>query len=345
MTGGYRPRAFGPNIFISGLTMMNNWLSLKEASAMCGKNIPALRQAIKRGKIRGKKISGLTGDMWVIDPGSLNKYDRLPEGGQDWAGEGVNNLLDLTDRGETVFDKTAELYERILEEKERLNSERGKHIETLNSLLGDFQSRIQILEMDKMGLEKQMRLLPAPPERVADRVKGLEDELGKALARAEENSILYLKAREDGLILQLQIQELKSRAESLGGQKDLADKEIERLGEENPRLLARAEQAEQRLERVNRQHEEAQKAWEDATAQTEESHKRSREELKIHLDEALGRGNALVEEVKALKEQLATVSLQKERMEEALNRLKKEKEDLERSLQNEPWWKNFLRPL
>jgi len=324
---------------------MNNWLSLKEASAMCGKNIPALRQAIKRGKIRGKKISGLTGDMWVIDPGSLNKYDRLPEGGQDWAGEGVNNLLDLTDRGETVFDKTAELYERILEEKERLNSERGKHIETLNSLLGDFQSRIQILEMDKMGLEKQMRLLPAPPERVADRVKGLEDELGKALARAEENSILYLKAREDGLILQLQIQELKSRAESLGGQKDLADKEIERLGEENPRLLARAEQAEQRLERVNRQHEEAQKAWEDATAQTEESHKRSREELKIHLDEALGRGNALVEEVKALKEQLATVSLQKERMEEALNRLKKEKEDLERSLQNEPWWKNFLRPL
>ncbi len=317
---------------------MNNWLSLKEASDITGKSIPALRQAIKRGKLSGRKISGPTGDMWMIDPITLGLDTIVPTDApvndnpdeSPQFPEKTNSLNTATRNSEHVFDKTIELYERIIDEKSLLNNERGKHIDTLNILLGDFQQRIRLLEDDKENLESRFKMLPAPPETI--REKWLDTQQKQEIFEKERKQLTDQISN-----MQNRINELTDRNLKLTELGSNTREEIEALG-------TKLEQAEQDIKTS----ENYTKKLEAENAEVQEKNINLLREIKT-LREALNNSSETAEK---LRDNMALItgekeklSQEKENIQKALQELWREKEELEKQIrleQAKPWWRRLL---
>lgn len=347
-----------------GVNIMKKWLSLKEASELTGKNIPALRQAIKRGKLKGEKISGLTGDKWIIDPESIPQSIDSPQEvlidtssdypfAMDETTGAVNRQNVLTHKDELVFDKTANLYERLLEEKDRLNGEKGKHIDTLNILLGNFQGRIQVLESDRDHLEKQLKLLPAPPQEVGKLLLSAEEAL-----QSTESSLEALRTDHEKAVLEVSrlssaLEETTTREKAMRREKDavqsalsLVNKEIDEL-----RSLLTARDAEILILNQEKAGYQEDCARKDERIHEMEGLLSSLGEEMAKLKETLEREtikirSSLEEEITTLKAAMDQMAQEKELVQKALSTLWDEKATLQKRLeeeQNRPWWKKSLK--
>jgi len=238
---------------------MGEWLTLKEASKATGKSVPALRQAIKRGKLRAKKVSGLTGEKWVIDPDILGDTNKIE--GVRLNTNKARNVKGLTSGGKQSEQIAQELYERLIEEKNRVNIEQGKHLGTLQKLLTDFQERIHVLKADNLKLEQQIKLLPAPPEEITTRLAEQEKALAGAQARLQQvesdkdklkdtlqdtqNAFQMAEEKNKGVLLKLE-EEKASRSE-LEGYKQQAEREAEVTKEELAKIQKKKEDLATRL--------------------------------------------------------------------------------------------------
>jgi hypothetical protein len=191
------------------------WLTLQEASDVTGRSVNALRMMIKRKKLsRILKTKGKRGDEWVIHQEAVHDLGHadlgqtrvVDQGGQD----------DLGQSGQTVTIP-AELY--VQQQKERDQAVQGL-----------IMYRYKFEELDK-----QLRMLPAPPEVVTSKLQEIEqDRQQKAEALAQAQKILRqaqeVKERYKASLIELRakLQEEEMAKEALRIQWELAQAELSR---------------------------------------------------------------------------------------------------------------------
>lgn len=97
---------------------------------------------------------------------------------------------------------------------------KDNHISDLRNVLILFQERITVLESDRANMENKLKLLPAPPEDMSERLKEAE-EAKKTLTEAKglmlEQEALIKSTSEEKQILEYELQKVESEKESLEG--------------------------------------------------------------------------------------------------------------------------------
>jgi hypothetical protein len=185
----------------------HRWLTLQEAAELTGKNTAALRMWVKRRLARGeqvqvKKKKAKHGDVMMIHSQELEhvrtqgreenlfeslKNDKLRVSSVLLDDEAVKGelLYDEAEKNrvpftchEQVRDLALEFMEYHDRKREEWECERDKLVQGMMMYRYKFED-----------LDRQLRLLPAPPERVTSKVQELEAESkqkARALEQAEE---------------------------------------------------------------------------------------------------------------------------------------------------------------
>jgi hypothetical protein len=165
---------------------VSDWLTLQEASELTGKSVNALTLLISRRKIdRIKKQSGRGKGKWLIhrdsvellpDPDRLKDRDRLNPGQNE-------RLNDRPEAGIPIHYFDSKLKEWT-EERDRLQA-------------GLLMYRYKFEEV-----EKQLRLLPAPPEMVASRLQ-----VAELMAQQKEQALMEAREAIENLETELRQKE------------------------------------------------------------------------------------------------------------------------------------------
>lgn len=328
-----------------GVYNMNNWLTLKEASKISGKSVPALRQAVKRGNIEGKKISGLTGNKWVINPDSLEDNYGIKKPQAKHKPEQGEQLTEQEQPEQTVavIEKTAQLYERLIDEKERLHQEQGRHIETLNVILGDFQGRIKNLEAENKDLDGLIKLLPAPPEEMTHQISDLENKVRRTTSQLQGVTSELTTAREELSVLSSKLEYTARDRDTLCEEKRNLEKECLDL----KKKLAEMDTMRGKLNRVLEREEELKKALEKSgktVLEQKERYEKEIEALRLEISESQGRCSGLLSKIESLKEVKSMIKDEYQAAKEEIEKLKEENSKLASRVVylEKPWWSRML---
>jgi hypothetical protein len=205
------------------------WLTLQEASKITGLNTFTIRKRIKSGKLDGKKVNLKNKEVWYVSLGNgadLTKID----------GERLNAKVRDEPSSERVHDelinelgkKSSSYQGSLIQEKDERITELVHHNRILERLLGDFQARMMNIESDKVELENKLKLLPAPPEMVANELQQKAQALAKAQTIIKQAQLTHEQYKSALAQLQQKLQEEEKVKADLLGQWELAQAELKR---------------------------------------------------------------------------------------------------------------------
>lgn len=163
-----------------------NWSDLRDVSNITGLSIDALRKRIKLGKCEGRKVRTVRGYKWQINIDNIDLSEEVDTG---LIKQNSQKILS----SERHSDINSDLISEIL--KEELITAKDRHISDLQNVLTIFQQRITVLESDRAILENRLKLLPAPPEVISEKIRELEsirdqsENIRQELVKAEEERI------------------------------------------------------------------------------------------------------------------------------------------------------------
>lgn len=197
-------------------------LTLSEASKYSGLSVPSLRRMINGGKFReAYKIDSKTGRAWVIPISELNRLNKQKPDGDQAYGKVDQRENDQPYVPLNYFEDRRKEWEF---ERERLINDAI----TLRSGLDMYRYKFE-------ELDKQLKLLPAPPEVVTSKLQETEqDRQQKTEALAQAQKILQqtqeVKERYKASIQELKakLQEEEQAKETLRAQWELAQAELKR---------------------------------------------------------------------------------------------------------------------
>ncbi len=148
---------------VQGERRANTWLTFAELGALTGKTSSAVRMWVKRRTAKGehvqvKKERGKHGEVWYIHSSEVSSFSERE-------GAPVQGEREPLTQGERVNTITVEYYDaqRKIWERER---------DELSSGLMMYRYKFE-------ELERQVRLLPAPPEVVTSKLIEMEQKLSE----------------------------------------------------------------------------------------------------------------------------------------------------------------------
>lgn len=159
------------------------WLTLQEASKITGLNTFTIRKRIKTGKLLGKKVNQKNKEVWFVSADDVKNSSNVD--GERLKLKVNDELVDELVNDEPVHQpakKAQDVNDLLLREKDERIGELVHHKNILEVLLKDFQAHMMILESERNELDRQVKLLPAPPETVSTILQNKE----QALLEAQE---------------------------------------------------------------------------------------------------------------------------------------------------------------
>jgi chromosome segregation ATPase len=265
------------------------WITLNEASSLTGKSINAIRLLIKRlssgdNRVRAKKIHKDGRQIWVIHRSDIVKaldVDLSPDANQPEAPR------------EALIS---------IEHYENKRSEWEKERDSLMQGMMMYRYRFE-------ELEKQLKLLPAPPEEITVRLE------------EAENNISSLQNQLGNVVLEKEVH-IKLLEEEKKNRKDAESKKSE-------------------LEIEMMLLEEAEKKLKDEITHAMNDIETIRAEIRMKTEKY----GELEAEFEKIKKDKSSLEEEKENLIKEVELLKTEKEKTENLLKTEkdrPWWKKLL---
>lgn len=191
---------------VSGTINKGTWITIKEASDISGRSVNSLRLMIHRGKLRQiKKVKGKGHGEWLIHSNSLSQITEsdLPDDMPcEIPPDTSDNMTTCQENPDTTIyrdyspDKTAGTFHDISKPMislEYYDSRRDEWmIERDRLLQGLMMYRYKFEELDR-----QLKMLPAPPEFVKAKLDELEQHIrGKAELTSQYEERIAQAARE-----------------------------------------------------------------------------------------------------------------------------------------------------
>lgn len=190
----------------------DKWLSLKQASKITGKSVNALRLLVNRKRFdMVKRIDGNGYSQWMIHHDSLVKTCGHVDDNDNPSTSGRHEVVTTACQVNTI---TIEHYEQ---QRERWQKERD-----------ELQTGLMMYRWKFEEIEKQVRLLPAPPEVVAAELEKKTAALSMAeniIQQAQVTQQQYEEALEQ---LRFKFQEEEHAKEAFRIQWELAQAELKR---------------------------------------------------------------------------------------------------------------------
>ncbi len=188
---------------VSGAVNKSTWITIKEASDISGRSVNAIRLLIHRGKIgKIKKVKGKGRGEWLVHRDSLSQIidsditGEMSEISADVSSDRSDNLT-TRDHSPDITTQTYNDHSKPMIPLEYYDSRRDEWMLERDRLLqGLMMYRYKFEELDR-----QLKMLPAPPEFVKAKLDELEHHLQKKeeLASQYEEKITQVTREKENL--------------------------------------------------------------------------------------------------------------------------------------------------